>query len=87
MADAKTTSNQDSSTLDATTQPNDINMDPELDPDIDMNIDPAPPDPENPDLDEAIPEPKEATRKDVSLREFLSKMDDYAPIVRLLSRL
>ncbi|MCJ1454937.1 hypothetical protein MMC28_005290 [Mycoblastus sanguinarius] len=81
MADAKTTSNQDSSTLDATTQPNDINMDPELDPDIDMNIDPAPPDPENPDLDEAIPEPKEATRKDVSLREFLSKMDDYAPII------
>jgi transcription initiation factor TFIID subunit 10 len=27
------------------------------------------------------PEPKLPTRKDVSLKEFLSKMDDYAPIV------
>jgi transcription initiation factor TFIID subunit 10 len=29
------------------------------------------------------PEPKLPTRKDASLKEFLSKMDDYAPIVRL----
>ena len=56
--------------------------DAELDPDIDMAIDPAPPDPENPALDETLPEPREATRKDISLREFLPKMDDYAPIVR-----
>ena len=28
------------------------------------------------------PEPKLPTRKDASLKEFLSKMDDYAPIVR-----
>jgi len=27
-------------------------------------------------------EAKLPTRKDVSLKEFLSKMDDYAPIVR-----
>lgn len=27
------------------------------------------------------PEPKAITRKDMSLREFLTKMDDYAPIV------
>lgn len=27
------------------------------------------------------PEPKLPTRKDASLKEFLSKMDDYAPIV------
>jgi len=27
------------------------------------------------------PEPKLPTRKDTSLKEFLSKMDDYAPIV------
>jgi transcription initiation factor TFIID subunit 10 len=27
------------------------------------------------------PEPKVPTRKDASLKEFLSKMDDYAPIV------
>jgi transcription initiation factor TFIID subunit 10 len=29
------------------------------------------------------PEPKLPTRKDASLKEFLGKMDDYAPIVRL----
>jgi transcription initiation factor TFIID subunit 10 len=29
-----------------------------------------------------IPESKLPTRKDTSLREFLSKMDDYAPLVR-----
>ncbi len=29
------------------------------------------------------PEPKLPTRKDASLKEFLSKMDDYAPIVSL----
>jgi transcription initiation factor TFIID subunit 10 len=28
------------------------------------------------------PEPKLPTRKDASLKEFLAKMDDYAPIVR-----
>ena len=27
------------------------------------------------------PDPKLPTRKDTSLKEFLSKMDDYAPIV------
>jgi transcription initiation factor TFIID subunit 10 len=27
------------------------------------------------------PEPKLPTRKDASLKEFMSKMDDYAPIV------
>jgi transcription initiation factor TFIID subunit 10 len=27
------------------------------------------------------PEPKVLTRKDATLKEFLSKMDDYAPIV------
>jgi len=29
-----------------------------------------------------IPEPRLPTRKDTSLKEFLNKMDDYAPIVR-----
>lgn len=29
----------------------------------------------------AIPESRMPTKKDTSLREFLSKMDDYAPIV------
>lgn len=47
--------------------------------------------PENGPSD-AVPEPiapgqdlnKLPTRKDVSLREFLNKIDDYAPIVRPL---
>jgi hypothetical protein len=30
------------------------------------------------------PEPKLPTRKDASLKQFLSKMDDHAPIVSLL---
>ncbi len=29
------------------------------------------------------PEPRIPTKKDATLREFLGKMDDYAPIVRL----
>lgn len=36
-----------------------------------------------PDAIAAPPEPKLATRKDMSLREFLTKMDDYAPIVSM----
>lgn len=31
------------------------------------------------------PEPRMPTRKDVSLRELLNKIDDYAPIVRNIS--
>lgn len=30
------------------------------------------------------PDPRLLSRKDASLREFLSKIDDYAPIVRAL---
>lgn len=59
-------------------------IDQELDPEIDMVIDTAPPDPENPELDAPLPETREPTRKDISLRDFLGKMDDYAPIVRSL---
>lgn len=45
------------------------------------------PAPEVPPTEEAppaptVPESRLPTRKDVSLREFLNKMDDYAPIVR-----
>ncbi len=58
----------------------------EEDADIDMNIDPSATEKPVADIDmeeeEAIEEPKEPTKKDVSLREFLAKMDDYAPIVR-----
>ena len=63
-------------------QPNDTTLDADIDPEIDMSIDPAPPDHENAEMEEtAIPEPREATKKDISLKEFLGKMDDYAPIV------
>lgn len=79
MASPNTTSAPDAPTQ----PPPSTTDDAELDPEIDMAIDPAPPDPENPALDESLPEPREATRKDISLRDFLGKMDDYAPIVRL----
>ena len=66
----------------------DQTLDGTLDVDIDMDLNPqqAPPSPEA--TVEAIPEPPPApTKKDISLREFLSKMDDYAPIVCLSSPL
>lgn len=40
-----------------------------------------------PDAIAPPPEPKVQTRKDMSLREFLTKMDDYAPIVSPLQSL
>ena len=60
--------------------------DPEIeeDADIDMNIDPSAtekPAAETEMEEDLIEEPKEPTKKDVSLRDFLGKMDDYAPIV------
>ena len=57
----------------------------EEDADIDMNIDPAATEKPAADVEmeeEIIEEPKEPTKKDVALRDFLAKMDDYAPIVR-----
>lgn len=36
---------------------------------------------EAPDVMTGIQEPKLPSRKDTSLKEFLGKMDDYAPIV------
>ncbi len=41
---------------------------------------------EAPELN-VMAEPKLPSRKDASLKEFMSKMDDYAPIVRLPSSL
>ena len=78
---ASPTSNPTTAPNPSTTEPPPLTDDAELDPEIDMAIDPAPPEPENPVLEEALPEPREATRKDISLRDFLGKMDDYAPIV------
>lgn len=81
MADAGSTSNAPAN---PTSQPNDA-MDQDPDPELDSAIDPAPApaDPGNPELEAPLPETREPTRKDISLREFLGKMDDYAPIVRL----
>lgn len=70
--------------------PNPIKTEPnvpdaDLDADLDMNLDPnaqTNADAENPELDTSLPQSREPTRKDISLREFLGKMDDYAPIVR-----
>ncbi|KAL9636652.1 MAG: hypothetical protein Q9164_002687, partial [Protoblastenia rupestris] len=61
----------------------DTTLDPtaDLDVDLDMALDGAA-DAPNDDaaLDSTLPEPREPTKKDISLREFISKMDDYAPI-------
>ena len=57
----------------------------EEDPDLDVRMDPAPPEQqpaENAEAEDNLLEAREPTKKDISLREFLSKMDDYAPIVR-----
>lgn len=67
---------------DATIKP-DPDLDASIEQDIDMNADqnaPAPNAEENEGLDSlaAAPQP---TKKETSLREFLGKMDDYAPIV------
>lgn len=40
------------------------------------------PQPDGPQLLAPPSDPKVASRKDTSLREFLNKIDDYAPIVR-----
>lgn len=54
-----------------------------IDPDVDMAIDTDPVlEPLGPNATGLPPEPRIPTRKDISLRDFLAKMDDYAPIVR-----
>ena len=59
----------------------------EIDPEVDMAIDNDPNlEPSNPNATNIPPEPRMPTRKDISLRDFLAKMDDYAPIVRPKSR-
>lgn len=53
--------------------------------DLDVNMEPAPAEAaasENAEEEEeGLPEAREPTKKDISLRDFLSKMDEYAPIV------
>ena len=55
-----------------------------LDVDTDMNLDTQPTTSTQEPAAESLPEPPPApTKKDISLRDFIAKMDDYAPIVRL----
>ena len=86
----------DDSDLSATQEPNSSNTldptqsldstDPTLDQDIDMTLDThlesSNQEPSDPVAEPSNP-PRDPTRKDISLRDFLSKMDEYAPIVRL----
>lgn len=75
MADPDlSSSTQEISTQDPTTQ------DTLLDADIDMAIDLNPQLP-NVATEPHPPDPRDPARKDISLRDFMSKMDDYAPIV------
>jgi hypothetical protein len=68
------------------TIPDDMDSAPINNEDIDMEIDTsAQPLPET-EEEEPVPlpagsDPKLQSRKDITLRDFLSKMDDYAPIV------
>jgi len=60
--------------MSGTSHPNAMNLDVsgDLDPTSAPELDPVAP----------APDPRVPTKKDASLREFLNKMDDYAPIVR-----
>lgn len=50
---------------------------------LDTNLESSNQEPTDPVAEPPNPPSRDPTRKDVSLRDFLSKMDDYAPIVRL----
>lgn len=51
-------------------------------PDPAMDLVPIKQEEETVENDAPAQEPKLPTKKDISLKEFLGKMDDYAPIVR-----
>lgn len=77
MAESKSPQNPD-----PTPQP-DETLDGAVDADIDMDIraDDQLDGPADAPVVEPVPEAPAPTKKDISLRDFLSKMDDYAPIV------
>lgn len=54
-------------------------------PDPAMDLVPIKQEEETAENDAPAQEPKLLTKKDISLKEFIGKMDDYAPIVRLKS--
>lgn len=75
MADADLPSAQDASIFDPSQLSDSLEK--TLDAEMDMDIEEQPKVP----IVEQSPEPRIPTQKDISLREFMSKMDDYAPIV------
>lgn len=75
MADTDLPSAQDASIFDPSQLSDSLSK--TLDAEMDMGIEEQPKDP----IVEHSPEPRIPTQKDISLREFMSKMDDYAPIV------
>lgn len=56
-------------------------VDQDIDMAIDTNPEPSQPGPSDPVAEPSMPPSRDPTRKDISLRDFLSKMDEYAPIV------
>lgn len=77
MADIDPLSAQDASSFDPTQLSDSLSK--TLEADMDMAIEDGQP-PKHPTVEHS-PELRMPTQKDMSLREFMSKMDDYAPIV------
>lgn len=77
MADKDLPSAQDASTFDPSQLSDSLEK--TLDAEVDMGIEDGQP-LKDPTV-EPSPELRIPTQKDISLREFMSKMDDYAPIV------
>lgn len=77
MADTDPPSAQDASSFDPTQLSDPLSK--TLEAEMDMGIEDGLP-PKHPTVEHS-PELRMPTQKDISLREFMSKMDDYAPIV------
>ena len=91
MADSQTTQPsqppQNGSEHHPPSETENIKTEPDLDASIEQDVE-MNPDPQNtedaPGIDPMAPAPQ-PSKKETSLREFLGKMDDYAPIVSLQS--
>jgi hypothetical protein len=80
MADSQPPSQQNGSEQPPPSEDN-IKTEPDLDTSIEQDVEMNPDQPdEGPALDPMAPAPT-PSKKETSLREFLGKMDDYAPIV------
>ncbi|MDI1486644.1 MAG: hypothetical protein OHK93_005876 [Ramalina farinacea] len=59
----------------------DVDLEMQLDGPSDGAANPLPSEEGEGDEPATLPEPREPTKKDISLRDFVAKMDDYAPII------